>query len=144
MLDWVLQSEHSSSTLGIITNVCVLSVHANHDGGHPWLTTWQTFDSVKLNYIVQNGIGIASLLSASGRQTTEHAPSHLARPTMEGKTDLGASSPAKPALHMPLPLSTTSAWLWHNQPLIGIHQHKAKRIQNYTQQMKQNKQEATH
>eukprot|EP00953_Heterococcus_sp_UTEX-ZZ885_P039745 20360-Heterococcus_DN1.PRE.2 len=30
-------------------------------------------------------------------------------PTMEGKTALGASSPAKPALHMPLPLSTTSA-----------------------------------
>jgi hypothetical protein len=28
---------------------------------------------------------------------------------MEGKTALGASSPAKPALHIPLPLSTTSA-----------------------------------
>ena len=35
--------------------------------------------------------------------------SHLGRPTMEGKTVRGASSPAKPALHMPLPLSTTSA-----------------------------------
>lgn len=31
------------------------------------------------------------------------------RPTMEGKTARGASSPAKPALHMPEPLSTTSA-----------------------------------
>ena len=31
------------------------------------------------------------------------------RPTMEGKTALGASSPAKPALHMPDPLSTTRA-----------------------------------
>jgi hypothetical protein len=30
-------------------------------------------------------------------------------PTMEGKTALGASSPAKPALHIPDPLSTTSA-----------------------------------
>ena len=28
---------------------------------------------------------------------------------MEGKTALGASSPAKPALHMPEPLSTTRA-----------------------------------
>ena len=28
---------------------------------------------------------------------------------MEGKTALGASSPAKPALHMPDPLSTTRA-----------------------------------
>ena len=31
------------------------------------------------------------------------------RPTMEGKTALGASSPAKPALHIPEPLSTTRA-----------------------------------
>ena len=28
---------------------------------------------------------------------------------MDGKTALGASSPAKPALHMPEPLSTTKA-----------------------------------
>ena len=33
----------------------------------------------------------------------------LGRPTMDGKTALGASSPAKPALHMPEPLSTTKA-----------------------------------
>ena len=31
------------------------------------------------------------------------------RPTMDGKTARGASSPAKPALHMPEPLSTTKA-----------------------------------
>merc|ERR1739838_137989 len=31
------------------------------------------------------------------------------RPTMEGKTALGASSPANPALHIPEPLSTTRA-----------------------------------
>lgn len=31
------------------------------------------------------------------------------RPTIEGKTALGASSPAKPALHIPDPLSTTRA-----------------------------------
>ncbi|RNA22472.1 heterogeneous nuclear ribonucleo D0 [Brachionus plicatilis] len=30
-------------------------------------------------------------------------------PTMDGKTALGASSPAKPALHMPEPLSITNA-----------------------------------
>jgi len=34
----------------------------------------------------------------------------LGRPTIEGKTARGASSPAKPALTMPLPLSITSAW----------------------------------
>ena len=33
----------------------------------------------------------------------------IGRPTIEGKTERGASSPAKPALHMPLPLSITSA-----------------------------------
>merc|ERR1711983_25812 len=33
----------------------------------------------------------------------------LGRPTMDGKTALGASSPANPALHMPEPLSTTKA-----------------------------------
>ena len=31
------------------------------------------------------------------------------RPTMDGKTARGASSPAKPALHIPDPLSTTKA-----------------------------------
>ena len=36
-------------------------------------------------------------------------PGCLGRPTIEGKTARGASSPAKPALHMPEPLSTTSA-----------------------------------
>ena len=54
------------------------------------------------------------------------------RPTMEGKTARGASSPAKPALHIPDPLSTTNAatsashifywdfqfnWLCRNQSL---------------------------
>ena len=32
------------------------------------------------------------------------------RPTMDGNTARGASSPAKPALHIPEPLSTTRAW----------------------------------
>ena len=33
----------------------------------------------------------------------------LGLPTIAGKTALGASSPANPALHMPEPLSTTTA-----------------------------------
>ena len=37
-------------------------------------------------------------------------PGCLGRPTMDGKTARGASSPAKPALHIPEPLSTTRAW----------------------------------
>merc|ERR1719382_470099 len=40
---------------------------------------------------------------------TDHDTLVAGRPTMEGKTALGASSPAKPALHMPEPLSTTRA-----------------------------------
>jgi hypothetical protein len=36
-------------------------------------------------------------------------PGWRGRPMIEGKTARGASSPAKPALHMPEPLSTTSA-----------------------------------
>uniref|UniRef100_M4BMS8 Uncharacterized protein n=1 Tax=Hyaloperonospora arabidopsidis (strain Emoy2) TaxID=559515 RepID=M4BMS8_HYAAE len=37
-------------------------------------------------------------------------PKCLGRPTIEGNTARGASSPANPALHMPEPLSTTRAW----------------------------------
>ena len=33
------------------------------------------------------------------------------RATIDGNTALGASSPAKPALHIPEPLSTTKAWI---------------------------------
>lgn len=33
----------------------------------------------------------------------------LGLPTIDGKTALGASSPAKPALHIPEPLSITKA-----------------------------------
>lgn len=36
-------------------------------------------------------------------------PGCFGRPTMDGKTALGASSPAKPALHIPDPLSSTRA-----------------------------------
>ena len=36
-------------------------------------------------------------------------PGCLGRPTIDGKTALGASSPAKPALHIPDPLSSTRA-----------------------------------
>ncbi len=35
--------------------------------------------------------------------------SFFERPTIDGKTALGASSPAKPALHIPDPLSKTNA-----------------------------------
>jgi len=36
-------------------------------------------------------------------------PSCFGLPTIEGKADLGASSPAIPALHTPDPLSITTA-----------------------------------
>merc|ERR1712018_381558 len=37
------------------------------------------------------------------------SPLWRGRPTIDGNTALGASSPANPALHMPDPLSTTKA-----------------------------------
>merc|ERR1712055_918727 len=46
-------------------------------------------------------------------------PTCLGRPTMEGKTALGASSPAKPALHIPEPLSQTRAATSSSHMLIG-------------------------
>eukprot|EP00604_Paraphysomonas_vestita_P002669 CAMPEP_0174818624 /NCGR_PEP_ID=MMETSP1107-20130205/1409_1 /TAXON_ID=36770 /ORGANISM="Paraphysomonas vestita, Strain GFlagA" /LENGTH=38 /DNA_ID= /DNA_START= /DNA_END= /DNA_ORIENTATION= len=36
-------------------------------------------------------------------------PGCFGLPTIDGKTARGASSPAKPALHIPEPLSTTRA-----------------------------------
>jgi hypothetical protein len=33
---------------------------------------------------------------------------------MDGKEDLGASSPERPALHMPDPLSMTTAWFFYS------------------------------
>ena len=43
-------------------------------------------------------------------------PGCFGRPTTDGKTARGASSPAKPALHMPEPLSTTSACTSSSSP----------------------------
>ena len=37
---------------------------------------------------------------------------YLSLPTMEGKEVAGASSPARPALHIPDPLSITIAFLY--------------------------------
>ena len=50
------------------------------------------------------------------------------RPTMLGKTALGASSPAKPALHIPEPLSTTKAATSSSHILMDLLQFAA--IQN--------------
>jgi len=43
-------------------------------------------------------------------QADQLTPVCLGLPTIDGKTALGASSPAKPALHIPDPLSITKAW----------------------------------
>ena len=48
-------------------------------------------------------------------------PGCLGRPTMDGKTARGASSPAKPALHIPDPLSTTRAWTSSSSSHIFIY-----------------------
>jgi len=44
----------------------------------------------------------------------------LGRPTMDGKTARGASSPANPALHIPDPLSTTNAATSSSHIVIGF------------------------
>jgi len=44
----------------------------------------------------------------------------LGLPTMEGKTALGASSPANPALHIPEPLSTTNAATSSVSPILFV------------------------
>ena len=49
-------------------------------------------------------------------------PVCLGRPTIDGKTALGASSPANPALHIPDPLSTTNACT--SVPIILISTYK--------------------
>merc|ERR1711924_291701 len=46
-------------------------------------------------------------------------PGIFGRPTMDGKTARGASSPAKPALHMPEPLSTTRACTSSSAMVLG-------------------------
>lgn len=55
----------------------------------------------------QSGVSISVSLSLDQSAVTWC----LGRPTMEGKTARGASSPAKPALHRPDPLSHTRAVL---------------------------------
>merc|ERR1719453_901160 len=36
MLDWVLQSQHTSFALGLVSNITVFLVHANHNARHLW------------------------------------------------------------------------------------------------------------
>merc|ERR1712126_533183 len=69
-------------------------------------------DSV-FNWVFQGkdtslGLGFITYIGVFLSHTTM-TPWCLGRPTMDGKTALGASSPANPALHMPEPLSTTKA-----------------------------------
>ena len=49
-------------------------------------------------------------------------PRYCGRPTIVGKTTLGVSSPAKPTLHVPDPLSTTKgkAAEWSSYMLINL------------------------
>merc|ERR1712121_246831 len=48
------------------------------------------------------------------------------RPTIEGNTALGASSPANPALHIPDPLSTTRAATSSSHILISLYYLRAR------------------
>lgn len=90
MLDGVLQGQDAPLALGLVSHVAVLLAHSHHHTLHT--------NSVKpVHRHTQAGEG--------GPVPTWC----LGRPTMEGKTARGASSPANPALHIPEPLSTTRA-----------------------------------
>lgn len=96
VLDGVLECEDTPLALRLITHIAVFLPHAYHDALTP--------------------AGEMALL-ASVKQSEEGAEKGdilgptwcRGRPTMEGKTARGASSPAKPALQSPEPLSQTRA-----------------------------------
>jgi len=56
----------------------------------------------------------------------------LGRPTMDGKTALGASSPAKPALHIPDPLSTTKAATSSSSPMFVVWLSRVRKVKYHT------------
>ena len=90
MFNRVFEGKDTSLGLGLISNIGILLTHTNHD------TLEKRVEILKK---------IQQLRFCTALQLTWC----LGRPTMDGNTALGASSPAKPALHIPEPLSTTKA-----------------------------------
>ena len=70
----------------------------------PYFTHTHTHTQLSINSTMQSFLLVAHSLESTRAHTWWRG-----RPTMEGKTARGASSPAKPALHRPEPLSHTSA-----------------------------------
>jgi hypothetical protein len=89
VLNGVLEGQNTSLGLGLVSDVRVLLAHTHHD------TLEMELHRIRRQFRVGT---LEKVLTWC-----------LGRPTMDGKTALGASSPAKPALHMPEPLSTTKA-----------------------------------
>ena len=84
VLNWILEGEDAPFGLGLISNVGVLLAHTHHDALVAGTAHNGGEDGPEKIFLVQQSLALFALY-------------------------LGASSPAKPALHTPEPLSTTSA-----------------------------------
>lgn len=96
VLDGVLECEDTPLALRLVAHVAVFLPHAYHDALTP------AGETASLASFKQPEEG--------AEQGDTRVPTWCrGRPTMEGKTARGASSPAKPALQSPEPLSQTRA-----------------------------------
>lgn len=121
VLNWVFKGQDTSLALCFITNVTVFLPHPHHhtlraDATVINIITYQinVFHFTKLNVIVPFQCTVS--MWCGWRKFTWC----LGRPTMEGKTARGASSPAKPALHSPEPLSHTRAVLSSSSHMVQL------------------------
>ena len=96
VLNGVLQGEDTSLGLGLVPHVRVLLAHAHHHA----LVAGTTHDRGEDGPVRRNVVQKRNVTNMSRDKKVRG----------DQKTYLGASSPAKPALHMPEPLSTTRAW----------------------------------
>lgn len=103
-----------------------------------YLTSFNTYEMTSYSF------GHVPVLLWASSPTYESIPTITPwlqeRPTMEGNTARGASSPAKPALHTPEPLSTTSVTLFSSHILTShtksktTHESKLKETCRYMNQ----------
>lgn len=130
VLNWVLKGQDTSFALCFITNITVFLAHTHH---HTLTTDTKTFNiitsdkwnkkirgfhSTKLN--VMGPVGVYFQCSVPMWWGCGKFTWCLGRPTMEGNTARGASSPAKPALHSPEPLSHTRAVLSSSSHMVQL------------------------
>lgn len=114
--DWQKQQQFVSCKWGAYNQVLTLHENARYLSWHWSLCT---------NSLILINLNLVSVIDKTGQRAENHLLKQpkesfkfysflltwcRGRPTMDGNTARGASSPAKPALHIPEPLSTTRAW----------------------------------